>query len=48
MANNYYNHDKISVNKYLNFITPIKPKKSTSKIIEIIDEGKPFSTMDIN
>jgi hypothetical protein len=38
---------KNSDNKYLNFITPIKPKKSISKIIDIIDEGKSFSAMDI-
>jgi hypothetical protein len=34
-------------NKYLNYITPIKPKKSFSKIINIGAESKPFSAMVI-
>jgi|BogFormECP03_OM3_1039632.scaffolds.fasta_scaffold00822_2 hypothetical protein len=41
--------EKSSDNKYLSFITPLKPKKSESKIINIttVGEGKPFSSMDI-
>src|SRR5271168_1321006 len=40
--------EKNSDSKYAGFITPIKPKKSESKIINITqNDGKPFSSMDI-
>jgi DNA polymerase type B, organellar and viral len=47
LLNRFYTTSNKNTDKYLSYITPLKPNNKISKIINISNEGKPFSAMDI-